>query len=134
MYLLTVPGGKETLIITILRKNGIEARKTRERGLLISKTELPPFLLSDLKGYILSLTEIDDNRAEQLTTRSHEQTEIRAGDLIEVVAGPYEGLKGIARKVSEGEVSVELNFGGKTISAQVAREELKITGSPLSWV
>jgi len=123
-YLLKVPFGREKKAAATLAKNGIEAKPAALRGYLIS-SERPARAPMKETG-VSEATEVSVEEAERLLRgRSTPRSGLREGAAVRVTSGPYRGLSGIVRDVSEEAVVVDLALFGKVCPVRFRAEEVE---------
>lgn len=129
MYILRVIKGKENLVSSILFKYGFEVMKAAEKGFLTCKGKLSPELIDKFEGYIQEIIEVDEEKAKEILKERKNNdgpSKIKEGSAVEVISGFYEGFAGIARRVEDGRVLVDLNLFGKAVPVDISASDLRV--------
>lgn len=127
MFLLKTLNGKENFVATILKKNNINTQRGNEKGFLLTDVKPSQEIIYELRGYVMGIIEIDEERAKVLINSppKTDKEMLKPGTPVEVITGALQGFRGIARKITEEKVTVDINLFGQATALEVSRDEIK---------
>ena len=137
MYLLKTAKGKENLVSSILKKYGLEIHPTPEKEYLVCNARPSPELLFRFETYFREVVEVTDEEAQRLLRPEDKGVgvgEIKVGGLVQVISGPYQDFKGIARRIVDDRAVIDLNVFGRISPVEVCLEELEPLQVAEPWV
>lgn len=131
MLIFKITKGKENLIGSVFTKYGFKIKPVSEKGFLACSERPLPELIKKFEGYIQEIIEVNEEEGERFLKNEKKDnlSNLREGSAIEVISGIYEGFGGIARRVNDGRVLVDLNLFGKAVSVEVSASDVRILPS-----